>query len=1013
MKHLKTLLFTLALPCAVSAQEYFQQEVNYRISVRLDDVKHELNAEESIEYINNSPAELREIYMHLWPNAYKDNSTALVKQLVSQGKTELFYAKPEDRGYIDQLDFKVNGEKVRFEYDEHHTDIGKILLNQPLKSGDRITITTPFHVKLPKGIYSRLGHLDQAYQITQWYPKPAVYDKNGWNQMPYLSQGEFYSEFGSFDVSITLPRNYVVGATGDLPEGDPELDWLNQKAGETAALHDFPSDMSTPPSDPETKTLRYRQSNVHDFAWFADKRFHVLKGEITLPRSKRKVTSWALFTNAEAELWKKSIEYLNDATYYYSLWNGEYPYNHVTAVDGALTAGAGMEYPTITVIGTSGSAYALEVTIVHEVGHNWFYGVLGSNERKHAWMDEGINSFNEQRYMYTKYPAQKGNSEMGDLSRFGTRFNFHTLNHHKVAELTYLYNATRNADQPLNLRADKFTDINYGAVVYSKSALIFDYLKSYLGEETFDRAMKQYFEAWKFRHPAPEDLQKVMEESSGKKLDWFFNDLIQTSQKLDYKIVSRSRKGIKVKNVTGTQAPFSLSGLKDGEIKKTLWYEGFEGRKRIPFPSTDTVWNNAMKDKSTFAVYSYDTYKIDAGEKIPEISRHNNTLKASGLFRRAEPVKLRLIGSIPDPDKTEIYFFPATGWNKYDKLMYGVLFYNSLIPFRRFEYAVMPMYAFGTNRLVGGADIGYNWLPQETVARNVRLGVKAERFTYNRDPLEAGYNKIAPELSVQFRNSSASSTLSHRAQIRYIYLNQDIITYTPRGDGSFTAGLTNTETILDEFSYTIADSRKINPFSLRISSEVNPSSYHKGSMELNYTISYRKKKGIDIRLFTGVFFNSRNAGPATFKLSGHRGLDDYRFDEVFPGRSEYRGTLSRQFAEKDGAFKTYTPLGTTENWMAALNIKAALPGRLPLGLFADLGTFEGAGTQTYNTSRLLYDAGAYISLGGLLEVYFPFAMSKDIKDIQELNKIRFKDQIRFTLNLARVNPFQLLKNLPD
>ena len=210
------LLISILTNSLLKAQSYFQQEVNYTIGVKLDDVKHELQANEKIEYINNAPNQLSFIYMHLWPNAYKDNSTPLAKQLFQKGETKLYYATDEERGFIDQLDFKVNDQPVKWELLKDSIDICKIYLNEPLPSKGKIIITTPFHVKIPSAAISRLGHMGQAYMISQWYPKPAVYDQNGWNYMPYLNQGEFYSEFGSFDVSITVPKNYILGATGDL-----------------------------------------------------------------------------------------------------------------------------------------------------------------------------------------------------------------------------------------------------------------------------------------------------------------------------------------------------------------------------------------------------------------------------------------------------------------------------------------------------------------------------------------------------------------------------------------------------------------------------------------------------------------------------------------------------------------------------------------------------------------------------------------------------------------------------
>jgi len=332
-------------------QEYFQQEVNYTIRVSLNDSLHELNADINIEYINNSPDTLNEIFFHLWANAYKNNSTVFAKQLLENGNKKFFEAADSLKGYIDDLYFSVNGEKVDWEYVDGNPDICKLKLKTPLKSGEKIIISTPFHVKLPKGIFSRLGHMGQAYQITQWYPKPAVYDANGWNYFPYLNQGEFYSEFGSFDVFITLPKNYIVGATGDLVDCPDEIEFLDSIAAVTEDISEFEKSLLFPKSSKDLKTLHYHQDKVHDFAWFADKRYYVLKSSVELPYSKDTVTTWAMFLGVNAGYWKKSPEYIRDAIYWYSYWNGDYPYRHCTAVDGASSAGGGMEYPNITVVG--------------------------------------------------------------------------------------------------------------------------------------------------------------------------------------------------------------------------------------------------------------------------------------------------------------------------------------------------------------------------------------------------------------------------------------------------------------------------------------------------------------------------------------------------------------------------------------------------------------------------------------------------------------------------------------
>src|SRR5436190_6522371 len=261
-------LFALALlycqlPTINCQLNYWQQQVNYTIDVSLNDKESTLDGFERIEYINNSPDTLKFIWFHIWPNAYKNDKTAFSDQLLENGITKFYFSNPEQKGYINRLDFKVNNITATIEDHPQHIDIIKIILPTPLAPGQKTIITTPFHEKLPYN-YSRGGYDGQTYQVTQWYPKPAVYDKNGWHPMPYLDQGEFYSEFGSFDVSITLPKNYVVGATGDLQTEEEKI-FLEEKIKETKDISVFPKDNSFPKSDSETKTIRYTQNNVHDF----------------------------------------------------------------------------------------------------------------------------------------------------------------------------------------------------------------------------------------------------------------------------------------------------------------------------------------------------------------------------------------------------------------------------------------------------------------------------------------------------------------------------------------------------------------------------------------------------------------------------------------------------------------------------------------------------------------------------------------------------------------------------
>ncbi len=1010
--------FSILATTALSAQTYFQQEVNYTIAVTLDDTKHELQATEKIEYINNSPATLSFIYMHLWPNAYKNNSTPLAKQMLETRDKQLYYATKEERGYIDQLDFKVNDQPVKWELLKDSIDICKIYLNAPLQSGSKINITTPFHLKIPSAKISRLGHIEQSYQITQWYPKPAVYDQNGWNYMPYLNQGEFYSEFGSFDVSITLPKNYVLGATGDLVNGEKEIEWLNQKVKETEAISSFDKkDMAFPASESETKTLEFKQSNVHDFAWFCDKRYHVLKGEVETPHNKHKVTTWSFFTNAEGELWKKSISYINDAIYYYSLWNGDYPYNHCTAVDGTISAGSGMEYPNITVIGTPKSAFQLDVVITHEVGHNWFYGMLGSNERVHPWMDEGINSFNELRYVEMKYPDAKLAGNFAD-SKAGRFFDITRYKQKSQYYLSYLMNAAIEDDQPIEAPAYDYTEMNYGGIVYGKTPEAFDYLMAYIGEKKMDEAMQKYFDEWHFKHPQPADLKKILEEVSGKNLSWFFDDMINTTKKLDYKIAFAHKNtdgswDLGIKNTGAVNGPVFIQGIKNKTLVGELNYNGFPGKQVLTFPSADV-----------------DYFKIDFVEDMPEINRKNNTIRTKGIFKKVEPLKLQLLGSLNNPTKTQLFWIPVVGWNDYNKWMLGAAFYNALLPRKNFEFELMPLYSYATKDIAGYSHLTYTFHTAENIFHHIQLGFVGTRYSYSNDPIHMNFNKIAPELTLEFKKKRARSQFSNILKYRNVTIIKDDYTadYFTSGSGMTTPEYhhISTQININELSYTLSKKDGITPYALNVNLQQGEKMC-KAALTFNYSYNFEKKnKGIDVRFFAGTFIGTdmADAGPYRFRLSGQRGYQDYLYDHIYLGRTETEpdGILANQFTETDGGFKFYSVVGQTSKWITALNFKSSLGNlKLPLRVYADIGLTEYDGR---NEDKLLYDAGICLSLRkNVFEIYFPCLIADDFKAYNEANgmahnpnasnKVNFKnylETVRFTLNLNLINPFGNLRN---
>ncbi len=527
MKKLLLILFAFTVSNLALGQSttYWQQQVNNTIDVSLNDNQHTLDGYIKMEYFNNSPDSLFFIWIHLWPNAFKNDQTALTDQLLENGSTDFYFSDNEKRGYINRLDFKVDYALAKTEDHPQHQDIIKLLLPKPLAPHQHCKIETPFHVKLPFN-FSRGGHQGQSYQITQWFPKPAVYDRHGWHPIPYLDQGEFYSEFGNYEVQIHLPANYIVAATGNLVKQEVELNTTKKTntipAEEIKEKKGFKKNAAEEkaaiPSSNKIKTLVYKQDHVHDFAWFADKSFIEKKDSLQLPSGK--IITVAVYSYKEdQEIWKNSIRYTKQAILNKSLQLGEYPYDIVSVVNGGN--GGGMEYPTITLLESGGNEKTLDFVINHEVGHNWFYGILASNERQFPWMDEGMNTYYDNRYSLQQY----GNSFVDFVPVPGS---FLKKRMPEDISQTLLQTILKiKKDQPINGPSDSFTNYNYNAIVYIKTGNWMKMLEDSLGKAVFDQCMKTYFQRWQFKHPYPEDFKNILDEVSGKNTASYFSLLNQ------------------------------------------------------------------------------------------------------------------------------------------------------------------------------------------------------------------------------------------------------------------------------------------------------------------------------------------------------------------------------------------------------------------------------------------------------------------------------------------------------
>jgi hypothetical protein len=686
-----------------------------------------------------------------------------------------------------------------------------------------------------------------------------------------------------------------------------------------------------------------------------------------MPASGREVETWVLFTDREAHLWKNALEYMHEALLFFSETLTEYPYNSLTAVQGELTAGAGMEYPGLAVIGLTVDAYSLDAVLAHEIAHMWFYGALGFNERRFPFLDEGITSAFEMDYLKERHPDVKLWEVLRINRHIARFFRLKDMPVERIYEIDWLVQARNNTEQAINLPATDYTETNYYNIIYNKAALAFIYLKEWMGDSLYNAAMLDLYQTWQFKHPQPDDLRQIFEQHSPKNVDWFFDDLVSTTKRLDYKIKRYENKRLLVKNNKELISPLLIVGMKGDSVCFELWVDGFEGEKWIDMPEGD-----------------FTKIVIDPGHVMTEFQRTNNQIRTSGIFPKYKALQTRFLFTIEDPDKTYLVYTPIVKWNKEDGLMPGLLFHNGVTIPKPLEYTLMPFYSFKASDFMGFGQINYNLTPYNHFVQKAIFSVEGSQFGA---PGDKKYHRIKSGIDVNFRNYEKASPLRH-SLYTYVIAATDL------------AQINRLEPAQMKYywklGYLLANSRLTNPYNLLTSLESNKN-YHKASVEYNYTFSYFEKgQGLDIRLFAGAMLENNSSEPFNaFAVGGRSGKELYHYDGTFIDRfSDFpNGFFSRQMTLSEGGI--VSPVNGSIGYsssLISLSLASSLPGRvgrLPLKPFVN---FVVSDSQNYT---FFYEAGLKTGIWDFIEIHIPFLISENIKSVTG----PFKERIRFTMNL--------------
>jgi len=643
---------------------YWQQDVYYKLKANIDEAADIIDGTEELVYWNNSPDTLYFVYFHLYQNAFQPGS--YTEDLHNENKYPVKFGKYESQGLGTTVDnILVDGVQAKMEMDN---SVMKIWLPKPVRPGYATKISMNFKTYFDEGgsirrrmkMYSTFG--SKHYDGVHWYPRIAVYDhKFGWETDQHLTR-EFYGDYGVFDVELTFPNNYIVDATGVMTN---EQEMLPADLRQRLDISNFAKKpWESAPSqiivkDGTVKTWKFHAENVHDFAWTADPNYRI--GEV----SWNGIRCIALCAEQHCSGWQDAAAFTAKVIETYSTDFGMYAYPKMIVAD----ARDGMEYPMLTLDG--GRAPDYYDLIAHEVGHNWFFGMVGSNETYRALLDEGFTQFlTGWSYEKIKGPEKIRYQYKSD---YAERFREPEEIRMSQAYNGYLYPAAAEDETVIDTHSDHFNGAlrhggGYGQV-YSKTATMLYNLQYTLGDSLFLAAMKNYFNQWKFCHPYVEDFRNSMIQFTHVDLNWFFDEWLTTSQTIDYK-VGRIRKGdstdtyeITFKRKGRMQMPIDFTvDANDGKSYNyyipNTWSEKKTTAKVLP---RWIGWDNIRKKYTATVVVpsGIDNVRIDTTNRLADVNLLNNSKKT--------PIAVGFDSKIYNPPS----------WKKYRMLARPDLWYNS------------------------------------------------------------------------------------------------------------------------------------------------------------------------------------------------------------------------------------------------------------------------------------------------------------------------------------------------
>jgi hypothetical protein len=878
-----------------------------KLTVEVNDDTKTLIVIQELTFFNQTNDTLNHIVLNDWMNGYTSKNTPMAARFSDEFERSFHLAKEKERGRTSNITIiDSNKSFLTWERDENHPDVIQIRLRDNLLPNQKITLTLTYFVKIPSDEFTKYGYGKSGKMyLKNCFLLPARYENHEFIKYDNLNLDDCANSLSDYDLEIKIPQNKVLSSDLDESQRDEK----------------------------DTQNLYHLSGkNRLDFNLFIDNKsaFSVYKhGELEVVSD---IYDTRLNDIQKALVIDKIVNYVSEQL-------GSYPHQKITVAQADYERNPFYGLNQLPVfISPFSDEFLFEIKFLKTYLNNYLHNTQQLDPRKDNWVFDGIQIYVMMKYIQEFHPDAK---MMGSVAKWSLvrGYNLVSLDFNGQYSYFYMLMARKNLDQPLSNSKNTLIKFNEKIASKYRAGLSLRYLDSYLENNVVSNSIRQFIELNKIRQTTQKDFESILTQNSPKKINWFFDKIIDSRDIIDFKFetVTRTKDSIsfKLNNKTESNVPIPVFGIKNNNIVFKQWVDTFPKDSLFTIPRLDA-----------------DKIVINYKNEVPEFNLRNNWQSLRGFRLNNRPIKFNFMKDLENPNYNQILYVPTLEYNLYDGFLVGMRFHNKTILDKPFIFDVNPTLSTKTNNISGKGLFLVNQYNRESHLYNIKYVLSGHYLHYAPD---AYYSKIAPTVFLNFRPDDYRDNRKSTIIIKEIIVDKQKSEFTTSEDARnyqvFNVKYSNTKTEATHHFHFLGDFQ----FS---------KSFGKLAAEIQYRKLFDYKRQLNIRFFAGTFLHNK-----TEDNYFDFGLDrptDYLFESEYLGRSEKKGLFSQQSIVTDGFFKSKLETRTANSWMATANISYSIWDWIEA--YADIGAIKNKET----CSKFVYDSGIRLNLvADYFELYFP------------------------------------------